>query len=100
MAENLHDYEMIVIAVPELDEQGITTLNERISNWITGSGGTSPQTNVWGRRRLAYAINKRTDGIYVQYNYQMNPSASRDLDRNLRIDEQVVRHMIVRTDEE
>ncbi len=100
MAENLHDYEMIVIAVPELDEQGITTLNERISNWITGSGGTTPQTNVWGRRRLAYAIKKRTDGIYVQYNYQMNPSASRDLDRNLRIDEQVVRHMIVRTDEE
>ena len=100
MAENLHDYEMVVIAVPELDEQGITTLNERISNWITSGGGTAPQTNVWGRRRLAYAINKRTDGIYVQYNYQMNPSTSRDLDRNLRIDEQVVRHMIVRTDEE
>ncbi len=100
MAENMHDYEMVVIAAPELDEQGVANLNERISNWITSSGGSAPQTNVWGKRRLAYAIKKRTDGIYVQYNYQMDPGASRDLDRNLRIDEQVIRHMIVRLDEE
>ena len=99
MAENMHDYEMVVIAVPELDDQGISSLNERIGNWITSAGGTAPQTNVWGKRRLAYAIDKRTDGIYVQYNYRMDPSASRVLDRNLRIDEQVVRHMIIRTDE-
>ncbi len=100
MAEIMHNYEMVVIAVPDLDDQGVTSLNDRISNWITSGGGTAPQTNVWGKRRLAYAIRKRTDGIYVQYNYQMDPSASRNLDRNLRIDEQVIRHMIIRTDEE
>ncbi len=99
MAENTHLYEMVVIAVPDLDEQGVTALNERISNWITAAGGSAPQTNVWGKRRLAYAIGKRTDGIYVQFNYQMDPAASRNLDRNLRIDEQVIRHMIVRADE-
>ncbi len=74
MAENLHDYELVVIAVPQLDEQALATLIERVSNWITSGGGYSPSNNVWGRRRLAYAINKRTDGIYVQYNFQMNPS--------------------------
>jgi small subunit ribosomal protein S6 len=100
MAENMHDYEMVVIAVPDLDEQGLTSLNDRISNWITSSGGSAPQTNVWGRRRMAFAIKKRTDGIYVQYDFQLDPSASRNLDRNLRIDEQVIRHMIVRKDEE
>ena len=100
MAETImHDYEMIVIAAVELDEPGIAALNERIANWIKAGGGTEPKTSVWGRRRLAYAINKRTDGIYVQYNYQMLPAASRDLDRNLRIDEQIIRHMIIRTDE-
>ena len=99
MAENMHDYEMVVIALPELDEQGVTTLNDRITGWITSAGGTVANTNIWGRRRLAYAIRKQTDGIYVQYNYQMDPLASRELDRNLRIDEQVVRHLIIRLDE-
>ena len=100
MAEHMHDYEMVVIAVPELDDQGIATFNERVTGWIKAGGGTDPQTNVWGRRRLAYGIRKHTDGIYVQYNYQMVPTASRDLDRNLRIDEQVIRHLIVRVDED
>jgi small subunit ribosomal protein S6 len=100
MAEHMHDYEMVVIAVPELDEQGVTALNDRVSGWISTAGGTVANTSVWGRRRLAYAIRKHTDGIYVQYNYRLDPLASRELDRNLRIDEQVVRHLIVRLDEE
>jgi small subunit ribosomal protein S6 len=100
MAENMHNYEMVVIASADLDEEGLTALNQRVADWIKAGGGTEPQTSVWGRRRLAYVIRKRTDGIYVQYNYQMAPEASRDLDRNLKIDENVIRHMIVRLDEE
>ena len=99
MTERMHDYEMVVIAVPELDEQALATFNDRITGWITSAGGTMANTNVWGRRRLAYAIRKKTDGIYVQFNYQMDPNASRELDRSLRIDEQVIRHMVIRRDE-
>jgi small subunit ribosomal protein S6 len=99
MAQRIHDYEMVVIAVPELDEQGLVTLTDRITGWITSAGGTMANTNVWGRRRLTYAIRKKTDGIYVQFDYQLDPNASRELDRNLRIDEQVVRHLIIRRDE-
>jgi small subunit ribosomal protein S6 len=98
MPENTHDYELIVILVPQLDDQGIATAIERYSNWIATAGGTVSGTNVWGRRALAYAIKKQTDGVYVQLNFQMDPSKSRELERTLRIDEQVVRHMLVRPD--
>jgi small subunit ribosomal protein S6 len=99
MAESMHTYEMIIIAVPELDDQALTAFNERVSGWVKAGGGTEPQINVWGRRRLTYAIRKHTDGIYVQYNYQMRPQGTRELDRNLKIDEQVVRHLVIRLDE-
>jgi len=98
--QRIHDYEMVVIATPELDDEALAAFNDRITGWITAAGGTMSNTNVWGRRRLAYPIRKRTDGIYVQFEYQLNPNASRELDRNLRIDEQVVRHMVIRRDED
>ena len=57
-------------------------------------------TNVWGRRALAYAIGKQTDGIYIQFNFQLTPNETRELERNLRLDEQVIRHLLIRLDEE
>jgi len=98
MPENAHDYELVVIIVPQLDEQGVAAVIERYSNWIAASGGTVGSTNVWGRRVLAYPIKKHTDGVYVQFNFQLPPTKSRELERNLRIDEQVIRHMLVRPD--
>ena len=99
MPENTHDYELVVIIVSQLDEQGVAAVIERYTNWIAASGGTVGSTNVWGRRVLAYPIKKQTDGVYAQLNFQLPPSKSRDLERNLRIDEQVIRHMLVRPDE-
>jgi len=98
MNATTHDYEMVLIAAPQLDDEGLTALNERVSGWITTAGGTIGGTNVWGRRQLAYAIGKYTEGIYVQFNFQLDPSASRELDHSLRIEEQVVRHMVIRLD--
>ena len=100
MENHLRDSEMGVIANSQLDEEALTTLNQRIGSWITAGGGTVANTNVWGRRTLMYMINKQTAGIYVQFNFQLDPAASRELDRSLRIDEQVIRHMIIRLDEE
>ena len=98
--EHTRDYELVVIAVPQLEDQGVVALTARIAGWITGAGGTVIKSNVWGRRPLAYAIRKFSDGIYVQFDYQLAPSASRELERNLRIDEQIIRHLVVRLDEE
>ena len=98
MPENTRDYELIVIVVPQLDDQGIATAIARYNNWIVAADGTVSGTNVWGRRALAYAIKKQTDGVYVQLNFQLAPGKSRELERNLRIDEQVIRHLLVRPD--
>jgi small subunit ribosomal protein S6 len=94
------NYEMVFIAAPQLDEQGLATLTDRISGWITSAGGAIARTNVWGRQRLAYAIRKQTEGTYVQLDFQLAPDATRELDRNLRIDENVIRHLVVRLDED
>lgn len=100
MSDAPRDYEMVVIAVPTLDDEGLAALNQRVSGWITAAKGTITDTNVWGRRKLAYPIRKQTEGIYVQMNFQLAPSASRELDHQLRLEEQIMRHLIIRLDEE
>jgi small subunit ribosomal protein S6 len=98
MPEILRDYELVTIIVPQLDDQGVATAIERISGWITSGGGTIGSTNVWGRRTLAYAIQKLNEGVYVVFNFQLPPSKTRELERDLRINEQVIRHLLVRLD--
>ncbi len=100
MSDILRDYEMVVIAAPQLDDEALSTLTQRISGWITGANGAVSETNVWGRRSMLYPIKKQTEGIYVQFNFQLAPSASRELERSLRLDEKVIRHLVIRLDEE
>ena len=100
MEQAVRDYELVYIAVPTLEEQALATLNERVSGWITSAHGTVTGTNVWGRQKLAYQIRKQTEGIYVQVNFQLPPSACRNLERNLQIDEQIIRHLVVRPNED
>ncbi len=100
MSDVLRDYEMVYIAVPQLDDEGLATLNQRVAGWITAANGTVTDTNVWGRRKLTYAIRKQTEGIYIQINFQLTPSATRELERNLRLDEQVIRHLVIRLGED
>ena len=99
MNQLTREYEMIVVLNPALDDEALAGLNQRIAGWISAPGGEVTNTNVWGRRQLAYAINKMTSGIYVQFDFRLPPSASRDLERNLGIDENVMRHLVVRCDE-
>ncbi len=100
MSETLRNYEMVVIAASQLDDEGLATLTQRVSGWITGANGTVSETNVWGRRSLMYPIKKQTEGIYVQFNFELAPSASRELERSLRLDEQIIRHLVIRLDED
>jgi small subunit ribosomal protein S6 len=100
MSDTMRNYEMLYIAAPQLDEEGLATLNERVSGWITTAGGEITRTNVWGRQRLAYAIKKQTEGTYVQVNFAFPPSALREFERSLRIDEDLLRHLITRPDED
>jgi small subunit ribosomal protein S6 len=100
MENAMRDYELVFIAAPQLDDEGLVTLNERVTGWITAGNGTVTKVNVWGRQRLAYQIGKHTEGIYVQFDFELAPGASRELERSLRIDEQIIRHLVIRLNED
>ncbi len=90
----MHSYELICIFQPDLDETAFNGVLDRVKGWVTESGGSVDKTDVWGRRRLAYPIHKQTEGQYVLLNITLNPSAAAELERNIRYQESVIRHML------
>ncbi len=92
-------YEVAVIVHPEVDEDGVTALTEKVQGWIASAGGTVDKTERLGKKRLAYEIRKQNDGSYVLIQASMNPSAPIMVERNLRLNEQILRFMITRIDE-
>lgn len=95
----MRDYEVALIAQPDLDESSLNGLIEKAKGWIAAAGGQVANVDIWGRRRMSYAIRKQREGQYVFIQAQMSPAATREVERNLRFTEQVLRFLIVRADE-
>ena len=93
-----HKYELMFIADPELDERGLKKLTEQYLELVTKEGGSVENTDIWGRRKLAYEIDGKTEGNYVVVNYTTTPEVSAALDRVLNLNESVVRTKILRKD--
>ena len=93
-----HKYELMFIADPELDERGLKKLTEQYLELVTKEGGSVENTDLWGRRKLAYEIDGKTEGNYVVVNYTTTPEVSAELDRVLNLNESVVRTKILRKD--
>ena len=93
-----HKYELMFIADPELDERGLKKLTEQYLELVTKEGGSVENTNIWGRRKIAYEIDGKTEGNYVVVNYTTTPEVSAELDRVLNLNESVVRTKILRKD--
>jgi small subunit ribosomal protein S6 len=90
----MRKYELVCVFQPDLDETAFNALVEKVKGWISESGGSVDKVDVWGRRKLAYIIKKQREGQYVLMNVTMNPAATADLERNLRYQEPVIRHML------
>jgi small subunit ribosomal protein S6 len=90
----MRNYELVCIVQPELDETAFKGVIERVSNWVTETGGTVDKVDVWGRRRLAYQIHKQREGQYVLLNVTLDPKSTSELERNIRYLETVLRHML------
>ncbi|MDX2174883.1 MAG: 30S ribosomal protein S6 [Candidatus Sumerlaeia bacterium] len=91
-------YECVVVVDPTKTEQDITTLHDRIADTITTNGGQVTTRDVWGRRRLAYEINRRREGHYTVFHFD-GPSSGQllpELKRLLRLDESILRFLVVR----
>jgi len=94
----MRNYEVAFIVHPELDDASFAALVEKAQGWVTAAGGQVVKTDLWGRRRLAYPIRKQSEGQYVLLEAQLEGSATREIERNLRLTEQVLRFQIIRTD--
>ena len=91
-------YELMVILDPELEEKTVEPSLDTFLNVIRQSGGTIEKLDLWGRRRLAYAINKKSEGIYAVVDITAEPAAVIELDRQLNLNEAVLRTKVLRPD--
>ena len=93
-------YEVVYVVSPEITEEGVTELHERIAEIVGQLGGSIDKTDNWGRRRLAYEIDRHREGTYVIELVTGPGTLVTELDRRLRVMEQLLRHLIVRVDED
>ena len=91
-------YEMMVILDPELEERTVAPSLDQFLSVVRNDGGSVENVEVWGRRRLAYEIDKKTDGIYAVIDMTANPDAVKELDRQLNLNEVVLRTKVIRPD--
>ncbi|HKM39920.1 MAG TPA: 30S ribosomal protein S6 [bacterium] len=89
-------YELMYLLVPDLEDEDYEAANARYSDLIVESGGKINKVDVWGKRRLAYEIKERREGYYSLIYFEAPAEAVKELDRVLRITENVLRHLIVR----
>jgi small subunit ribosomal protein S6 len=89
----------MVILDPEIDERTVAPSLDKFLNVIRNDGGTVDSVDIWGRRRLAYEINKKTEGIYAVVQFTANASATVELDRQLKLSEAVMRTKVLRAEE-
>ncbi|MCU1585904.1 MAG: ribosomal protein [Microbacteriaceae bacterium] len=95
----MHQYELMVILDPEIDERTVAPSLDKFLNVIRNDGGSIDKVDIWGRRRLAYEINKKTEGIYAVVALTANPDATVELDRQLKLSEAVMRTKVLRAEE-
>lgn len=94
----MNKYEAMYIVTPELEDEVIKTVIEKFSGIITANGGEIEKVDEWGRKKLAYPIDYKTEGYYVLVNFAAAPELPRELERNFKIDEKILRYMVVRSE--
>jgi small subunit ribosomal protein S6 len=94
----MRPYEVMVIFDPETDERSVQPTLEQYLTVITKGGGTVENLDIWGRRRLAYEIQKKSEGIYAVITLSAEPDDVKEMDRQFRINESIMRTKVIRPD--
>ena len=94
--EQLRDYELVLIINPDVAEERHDTIIDNISRFITDKGGVIAEVDRWGRKKLAYPIKSFVEGSYVLSRFKFKPALSKELEANLRISEDILRHLLVK----
>ena len=95
----MQQYELMVILDPEVDERTVAPSLDKFLGVIRNDGGTIDKVDIWGRRRLAYEIDKKTEGIYAVVNFTSSADSAKELDRQLGLSEAVLRTKVLRAEE-
>jgi small subunit ribosomal protein S6 len=93
----MRQYELMIILDPEVDERTVAPSLDKLLT-VVKTGGTVDNVDIWGKRRLAYDIKKRSDGIYAVVNMTTTPDIAQELDRQLGLNEAVLRTKLIRPD--
>jgi small subunit ribosomal protein S6 len=96
---DLRTYELAIVMRGDLTDEDRASQMDTIQGWITTHGGSVAKVDHWGRRRLAYPIRNQRDGYYAIVTAELPAEAPSELERNLRIAENVLRFLVIRTDE-
>jgi small subunit ribosomal protein S6 len=94
--KKLQEYELIYIVNPDAAEDALENRVNNISQYITGKEGVVDAVDKWGKKRLAYPIKHFQEGNYVLTKFKMSPAHCKELEANLRISEDVIRHLLVK----
>lgn len=94
----MRHYELMVILDPDLEERTIAPSLDTFLNVVRNGGGSVEKVDVWGRRRLAYDIEKKTEGIYAVIDLNAEPATMQELDRQLNLNEAILRTKVLRPD--
>lgn len=92
----MRDYELVLIINPEIGDETMDALIDKVSQFVTGKGGTVSSVERWGKRKLAYPIDHFLEGNYVLNRFRLKPALGRELKANLQISEEVLRHLLIR----
>jgi small subunit ribosomal protein S6 len=91
-------YELMVILDPDIEERTVAPSLDKYLTVVKTAGGTVDNVDIWGRRRLAYEINKKAEGIYAVVDFTATPDTAKELDRQLGLNEAVLRTKVMRPD--
>ena len=96
----MRKYEIIFIAQPDLDEENLNAVIEKIKGWIADDKGEVVSIDNWGKKRMAYRIRKQRDGQYILITANMEPASVKNLSQNMRFVESIMRSMITVVEED
>lgn len=95
----MRDYELVLILDPEMEDEQTSAAIDRVTQYVASHQGEITDVNPWGKRRLSYPIKSRTEGNYIVTRFRIEPSQTAELEATLRLSEEVLRHLLVKTED-
>ena len=95
----MHDYELVAIISPEVDEEGVSKIVDKVTQSIDSRGGVVEEVKKWGRRKLAYPIRKFMEADYVLARFKLTPKSVKELEGEISASPDVLRYLVVKVED-